>query len=588
VSRPPSGHIGNPEPGQNRFHIAARIPIRAKMAMAGLAVAAVTAALGVIAYRAEERAVQLSFYFYDSIFQSQSYARAAQADFKSLQTLVQLAELESADVTLLGEYAQSAGFDNAKAAALFHVEEAMGSLRVATESELPAALDGLPRDLITRFERLQSTLRGASANLEGLQVRIDFQRLDDDLEFIVQELAAEGFTIRQQMQDEGQAARRIIVGSVIAAIVMAVLISSVLSETTARQVRKALRFAETIGRGDLNKPAKADGKAEMANLMRALEGMRSSIQSQMAEIERLRAEDVRRSEAEAQRVRQAVKIVSDHVERDAGALVHGVSERTTSITQAASEVSSMAGKVRQAAQLVASASEQSVAGAQSMSESASHLSQSVDSIRNDLRQAETLAKTAGEAAETCRRIAEKFEASIASVNQILSLIQDLAEQTNLLALNATIEAARAGEAGRGFSVVAAEVKTLANQTQGSTEQINKHIDQVVAASHESLEAIDRIADMVDRLSGATQSIAKAVDEQTEATHAIAHNVSEAATTYQSVSKDITQVSNNADALEKISEDLRSGSSELDAHVSDISGRLSQVVRESVSKTGVST
>ena len=108
------------------------------------------------------------------------------------------------------------------------------------------------------------------------------------------------------------------------------------------------------------------------------------------------------------------------------------------------------------------------------------------------------------------------------------LIRDIAEQTNLLALNATIEAARAGDAGRGFAVVAAEVKALASQTAGATEDIAKQVGAIQNSTRDAVEAIRSITGVMSDIDSFTASVASAVEEQARSTEMIASSVQQAA------------------------------------------------------------
>mgnify|MGYP001403442145 CR=1 FL=1 len=131
------------------------------------------------------------------------------------------------------------------------------------------------------------------------------------------------------------------------------------------------------------------------------------------------------------------------------------------------------------------------------------------------------------------------------IGDVLGLISAIAEQTNLLALNATIEAARAGEAGKGFAVVASEVKELASQTSKATEEISQQIGGIQTATHEAVSAIQAISKTIAEMNDIAGSIASAVEQQTSATSEIAINVEQAAQGTQEVTGNILEVTRAA-------------------------------------------
>jgi methyl-accepting chemotaxis protein len=128
---------------------------------------------------------------------------------------------------------------------------------------------------------------------------------------------------------------------------------------------------------------------------------------------------------------------------------------------------------------------------------------------------------------------------------VIKLITTIAEQTNLLALNATIEAARAGEAGKGFAVVASEVKDLAQATSQATEDISGRIQAIQNDTADAVQAIAKIAQVIERIHEYSTTIASAVEEQTATTAEISRSVSEAASGSTDIAANITGVASSA-------------------------------------------
>lgn len=163
------------------------------------------------------------------------------------------------------------------------------------------------------------------------------------------------------------------------------------------------------------------------------------------------------------------------------------------------------------------------------------------SIREISRQATQVAALAGEGADgaqrTARDIADLAD-TVGQIGQIVDLIDGIAAQTNLLALNATIEAARAGDAGRGFAIVASEVKALANQTASATEDIRRRVEGVQSATRGSVGAISSIVTAIDQIRSMTGAIAAAVEEQSAATAEITRNVQAAAVGTEDIRQDL--------------------------------------------------
>jgi methyl-accepting chemotaxis protein len=204
------------------------------------------------------------------------------------------------------------------------------------------------------------------------------------------------------------------------------------------------------------------------------------------------------------------------------------------------------------------------------STAAEELSRSIAEINRQLSRASDVVRAAaGEAQSTNAEIAGLAQAA-QKIDDVVKLIQSVAGQTNLLALNATIEAARAGAAGKGFGVVASEVKALAVQTAKATEVIAAQIAAVQSSTQSTVRAIASITSRMQEIQQFTAAIAAAIEEQHAATNEISNNVSVAASGTKSVVSDLQRVSaaiadmrNSADtvltasaAVEKAADSLR--------------------------------
>jgi methyl-accepting chemotaxis protein len=199
---------------------------------------------------------------------------------------------------------------------------------------------------------------------------------------------------------------------------------------------------------------------------------------------------------------------------------------------------------------------------QTVAAATEELSASITEIASRINDSATIASDTSSAAEkTSGTIAELSEQA-QKIGNILSLISDIATQTNLLALNATIEAARAGDAGKGFSVVASEVKSLATQTARATEEISENIQAVQAATTRAVDEIRQISEVAHRSRAIATSIASAVEQQSAATREISSSVSRAASGTQIVSDNTATVDRSIIEASGAARELLSASNEL--------------------------
>jgi len=256
------------------------------------------------------------------------------------------------------------------------------------------------------------------------------------------------------------------------------------------------------------------------------------------------AQELQNSASSAARRTELIRF-ADEFEAAVGTIVSNVSASSVQLEQSAGTLTRTAETTQSLSSQVAGASEEASTNMQSVATATEELSTSVDEIGRRVRESNRIAEAAVLQAEQTDSRIGKLSRAAQEIGEVVKLITAIAEQTNLLALNATIEAARAGKAGRGFAIVAAEVKSLASQTAKATDEISSHISGMQGATQESVAAIKEIGGTIAQISSIASAIAGAVEQQSGATQEIARNVQSVAQGTHEAAANIMQVNRGA-------------------------------------------
>jgi len=221
------------------------------------------------------------------------------------------------------------------------------------------------------------------------------------------------------------------------------------------------------------------------------------------------------------------------------------------------------------ASAVADAAQLMSTNIQTVASGTEQMSVSIREISENAARAAGVAARAVEVTASTTAVVTKLGQSSAEIGNVIKLITSIAEQTNLLALNATIEAARAGEAGKGFAVVADEVKQLAQETARATEDIGQRVAAIQTDTGGAVSAIDEISSIIGQINEFQTTIASAVEEQSATTSEMGRSVNDAADagtqvaqTVEEVSRAVQQTTDGADRSHQASGELAQMATEL--------------------------
>ena len=282
----------------------------------------------------------------------------------------------------------------------------------------------------------------------------------------------------QEAKDQYDLAFKLVVGLLVLATALTVLFAWLLTRSITLPIAQALEAAEEVAEGNLTRPIKVDGNDEAGRLLAAMAKMQDKLRDTLQRIAG--------SATQLASAAEELNAVTDESAR-------GLTQQNNEIEQAATAVNEMTSAVEEVARNAVSTSEASRHATTSAGDGRDLVQETVSAIERMSGDVQATATLIGDLANESR-----------DIGKVLDVIRGLADQTNLLALNAAIEAARAGEAGRGFAVVADEVRALAHRTQQSTSEIERMIGSIQAGTE---HAVDSMRNSTERAES-TLNIAK--------------------------------------------------------------------------------
>lgn len=348
-----------------------------------------------------------------------------------------------------------------------------------------------------------------------------------------------------------EAAQRISLSVGLGVSALALILALIFARSWLGRPLVSLRRSMTrIAGGDLSSTvpylARQDDLGDMA---RALETFRTNA-GEAISLRQQRDEETRKT---AEDRKQEMLSLAGALETRVRGSLHSLRQSGEALRTTAITLSTTADETTSHSEIALASTEDASSSADMVASSGAELSASIDEIARQKRQSADVTQSAVASALEVEAQVSGLCDTAEEIGQVLTLIETIATQTNLLALNATIEAARAGEAGRGFTVVANEVKALAGQTASATQQIGSRIAQVQASSRSAATAVRGIVNVIGTLDTLSATEAGAIEQQQGATAEIARNVDLVSEGTRTIARTLSGVASMAQNTRQLSE-----------------------------------
>ncbi|MEE4788118.1 methyl-accepting chemotaxis protein [Pseudomonas alliivorans] len=326
-----------------------------------------------------------------------------------------------------------------------------------------------------------------------------------------------------------------VVGLIGIVVVLTLILATLLIRSVISPTREALAIAERIAAGDLSEDIHPSGRDEAGRLLVALETMQVNLRNTISRISD--------SSTQLASASEEMTAVTENASK-------GLVRQNDEVGQAATAVTEMTAAVDEVARNAEAAS---ITSRQTMTYTLS----GIENVAQTLKAIEGLAGNVVETGTQVKALSTRAQ----DISKVVEVIRAIAEQTNLLALNAAIEAARAGEQGRGFAVVADEVRALAHRTQQSTLEIEQMISAIQGDSTQAVTAMNVSSDMATRAIGVAQSADASLKQIVEAITLINESNSQIATASEEQAQVAREADRNLTAIRELSTQSAAASSQ---------------------------
>lgn len=341
----------------------------------------------------------------------------------------------------------------------------------------------------------------------------------------------------------------LVVGFILVGVLLSIALAVLFTRSLTRPVRQALLAAKRIASNDLSQDIQIEGQDEPARMMAAIANMQENLRGAVTLI----GDSATRLAATSEQMHAVTEDAAGALQRQNGE----IEMAATAVTEMSAAVDEVAGNAAAASDAAGQSAQAALNGRTQVSETVAAITSMVNTVAATSVSVETLAENAK------------------AISKVLEVIRTIAEQTNLLALNAAIEAARAGEAGRGFAVVADEVRALAHRTQSSTLEIEQMVNVIQSGTHNAVASMHQTSEQAQQ----TLRKAEAAGQALTAITASIGQINERNLLIATAAEEQAQVAREVDQSLVSIRDLSGQTSDGSRQTTIATGELSQLATE---------